>query len=215
MANNVLTRRNLKDWNAVAEDELMELPPAFVLAADFCTQHDKFMFVRRYIKYNWRQLNMEEKQQLLLQCDLSELGSKDLKMLCKLDVLDTKELNAVLCAIVDKMENKLEQQAKELRASEQERAEQSTKIDYMEKQLEQQVKELPMEKLCIALKSQVPIKHLELSRANLHTINFVFSSLFPSIKSKPNRQEDSGRRSKSTERGIESQHNTQIPGSVL
>ena len=71
---------------------------------------------------------MDDKRELLLQCDLSELGSKDAKLLCRLGVLRAKELIEVVCAIVGKMESKLEQQTKELRASEQERAKQNAEI---------------------------------------------------------------------------------------
>ena len=85
---------------------------------------------------------MDDKRELLLQCDLSELGSKDAKLLFMLGVLGTKELIEALCAIVGKMENKLEQQAKEPRPSGQERAEQNAKVEAMANQMEQQTKEL-------------------------------------------------------------------------
>ena len=129
LAKHVLARRNTNGWNVAAEDELMELPCVFVLAASFCSPHDKFTAVRRFIKYNWNQLSMNDKRELLQQCDLSELGSKDAKLLCRLGVLGTNELIEALCAIVGKMENKLEHQEKELRANEQKRAEQHAKIE--------------------------------------------------------------------------------------
>ena len=167
LAKHVLTRRNTKDWNVAAEDELMELPCVFVLAASFCSPHDKFTVMRRFIKYNWSQLSMDDKRELLLQCDLSELGSKDVKLLCRLGVLRTKELIEALCAIVGKMESKLEQQAKELRASEQEQVKQNTK------QSVQQIKYMSLEQLCSVLKSQVPIKQLDWSSKNTNAMNFL------------------------------------------
>ena len=141
LAKHMAAKRNM-DLNEIAEDELMELPWVFVLAADFCSLHDKFTAMRRFITYNKDKLSTGDKRGLLHYCDLSELGSKDAKLLCRLDVLGERELNDMLCAIVGKMENKLEQQAKELRASEQKRAEQNAKICAMEKQLEHQADEL-------------------------------------------------------------------------
>ena len=266
LAKHVLARRNMKDWNVAAEDELMELPCVFVLAASFCSPHDKFTAVRRFIKYNWTQLSMGDKRELLQQCDLSELGSKDAKLLCRLDVLGTKELIETLCAIVGKMENKLEQQAEELRASEQERAEQNAKISAMATQLEQQADELraseqeraalkaeicamakqleqqaqelrvseqkrsklkaeivamakqaeglPLDQLCIPLKIQVPIKHLNLSGENQHSelLPLVF---FHHLTFQSNRKRDWSGRSKITERSIEDKHNTPLTESIL
>ena len=205
LAKNVLTRIGLNHWSTTVEDELMELPRVFVLAADFSSPHDKFTVVRRYIKYNKDKLSAEEKRELLLQCELSELDGKDAEQLYRLDVLDTKELNDVLRVVLGRMQSKLEQQAKELRANKHERSEQAKDqqtseerrteqsktlvtekqlkqqekkqveqqiaLTMLAKQLEQQAKDVPLEVLCGALKSQIPIKKLYVAGEPFNTMN--------------------------------------------
>ena len=156
LAKHVMTRENMrKHWNAAVEDELMELPLAFVGAADFSSPHDKFTVIRRYVSYNKKELSTEDKRQLLLQCELSELGSKDSKLLCRLDVLSSKELDGWLCAVVGTMESKLEQKEKELQASKKESAELKGTIQKM-------AQFLTVENLCGLLKSQVMMRQLDL-----------------------------------------------------
>ena len=84
------------------------------------------------------------------------------------------------------------------------------RLRVMEKQIEQQAKSLPLEQLCSALKSQVPMEQLDVSGEKLKA-----NQLFPLNQDKkwrktPNRQKYWSGRSKSTERGTEDKHNTQI-----
>ena len=152
LAKHALTRENIKNWNAAVEDELMEMPPAFVLtalAARLCSTHDKFTLLRRYIKYNESSLSGESKRKLLLQCNLRNLDGKDAKHLCKLNVLSAKELNRVLYAVVEQKEKDNQESEKKLGAI----------IEH----LKQQAQWLPAETLSLLLKYQVPLEALDMS----------------------------------------------------
>ena len=182
LAKHALTRESMKNWNAAVEDELMELPQAFVLtalAAHLCSTHDKFTVLRRYIKYNESNLSRESKRELLLQCNMMKLDGKDVKHLYKLDVLSAKELNRVLYAVV-------EQQVKDLQESEKKRREQDKRLEPIVKHLEQQAHRLPAETLILLLKCQVSAQALNLSCENLGTMkSLMFRFTFFTNKNQP------------------------------
>ena len=180
LAGHVMTRVDLKKhWDEALVDELMELPPIFVVAVEYGSAHDKFMAMRRYIKYNEQVMSIEDKEELLRQCGLSELDSKDADRLCMLGVFSEKELNTVLCAVLRRTESKLGATEKELQASETKRAEQEKRLENIVKQLDQKEKELqewynftnqlPLGALSDLLKCQAPAKALDLTGENLNT----------------------------------------------
>ena len=181
LAGHVMTRVDLKKhWDEALVDELMELPPIFVVAVEYGSAHDKFMAMRRYIKYNEQVMSIEDKEELLRQCGLSELDSKDADRLCMLGVFSEKELNTVLCAVLRRTESKLGATEKELQASEMERVEQGKRLATIAKQLDQKEKELqewynftnqlPLGALSDLLKCQAPAKALDLKGERLNSL---------------------------------------------
>ena len=111
LAECVMTQTKTKEqWEVVVEDGLMELPPRFVLATQFGNEHEKFAVVRRFVKFNEKQLSKKTQKQMLRQCDLSLLGHGEVEQLCRLGVLSDKELVRVLCSVVGNMEQKLKEQ---------------------------------------------------------------------------------------------------------
>ena len=92
----VLTKDNMHDhYREVVDECLMVLPADYLMVAEYGEPHTKcseFCLRTKYVRCHSREMNLEEKQALIVKCDWSTLNSQELRELRLADIIDKDEL---------------------------------------------------------------------------------------------------------------------------
>ena len=108
IAKQVLTKEKMKEHRgAVVEEGLMELPVRFLFMSEFCEAHtslSEFAVCRRYVMFHTNDLNKKQKEQVMMQCGMDELGHGELEQLCCMKFVRRSKLARVVCGVVKRLE---------------------------------------------------------------------------------------------------------------
>ena len=171
----VLTKDNMCDhYKETVDDCLMVLPPEYLMLVEYGEPHTRcseFCLKMKYVRYHSMEMNREEKQALIGNCDWSTLNSQELRELKLVDIIDKDELleaheKALLyCEIVNeqiietmrKTEKRMEDMVKEL---EKEKDKQSQRV----KELERETEELKKRVERTEKEKEEKVKQMEMDR---------------------------------------------------
>ena len=104
----VLTSKNICENNDVVVDKcLMRLPPRYLDMAQFGpphTQFSEFQVRAHYVKTHKEEMDMEEKQDIMMKCDWTKLKSAELKELGELGVVDPHNMLSIYHTVLENTE---------------------------------------------------------------------------------------------------------------
>lgn len=156
LARAVLTNENMRlHYREVVDNCLMMLPPEYLMLTEYGELHSRdseFSLRIRYVRSNVKRLSMEEKQEVISQCDFSVLNSHELRELRVADILSKDDLLEAFEKALEYCEIECEQAKSQVSFMEEERdnavkktKEMEARLKQIEKDRDERVKQLESE----------------------------------------------------------------------